>query len=184
MIEYDNHYIMGGQPENENTFCIRIDEARSNTMRGGTGSKTRKIQASSANVTDLFDFNKSIVPHGGTSSKIKLKQRRNGTYVVKIFQDTNNNGRVTKKELIYKGESRQKIEGDILTNFDGEIRLKKNMHMCEWVTAKFQDELIACTMEYIPTTYNCVLKDYEGEQFNFEGIGDFATDDVYQIIDY
>ena len=65
MIEYDNHYVMGGQPENENTFCIRIDEARSNTMRGGTGSKTRKIQASSANVTDLFDFNKSIVPHGG-----------------------------------------------------------------------------------------------------------------------
>ena len=153
-------------------------------MRGGTGSKTRKIQASSANVTDLFDFNKSIVPHGSTSSKIKLKQRRNGTYVVKIFQDTNKNGRVSKKELIYKGESRQKIEGDILTNFDGEIRLKKNMHMCEWLTAKFPDELIACTMEYIPITYNFVLIDDEGERVKFEGIGDFATDDAYRIVDY
>ena len=78
-------------------------------MRGGTGSKTRKIQAASANTADLFDFNKSIVPHGSTLSKIKFKQRRNGTYIVKIFQDTNNNGRVSKKELIYKGESRQKI---------------------------------------------------------------------------
>ena len=56
--------------------------------------------------------------------------------------------------------------------------------MCEWVTAKFPDELIACTMEYIPTTYNCVLKDYEGEQFNFDGIGDFATDDAYRIVGY
>ena len=153
-------------------------------MRGGTGSKTWKIQASSANVTDLFDFNKSILPHGGTSSKIKLKQCRSGRYVVKIFQDTNNNGRVSKKELIYKGESRQKIEGDILTNFDGEIRLKKNMHRCEWVTAKFPDVLIACTMEYIPTTYRCVLVDDEGASFKFDGIGSFATDDAYRIVDY
>ena len=153
-------------------------------MRVGTGSKKRKIKAVSANVNDLFDFNKSIVPHGGTSSKIKLKQRRNGTYVVKIIQDTNNDGRVSKKELIYKGESSHDLERDILTNFEGEIRLRKNMHRCEWVTAKFPDELIACTMEYIPTTYNCLLKDDEGERFNFEGIGDFATDDTYRILDY
>ena len=153
-------------------------------MRGGTGNKTRKITAVSANVTDLFDFNKSIVPHGGTSSKIKLKQRRNGTYVVKIFQDTNNNGRVSKKELIYKGESRQKIEGDILTNFDGEIRLKKNMHRCEWMAAKFPDDLVFCTMEYIPTTYHCVLIGNEGAYFKFDGIGDFATENLYSIVDY
>ena len=153
-------------------------------MRGGTGSKTRKIQASSANVTDLFDFNKSIVPHGGTSSKIKSKQRRNGTYVVKIFQDTNNNGRVTKKELIYKGESRQKIEGDILTNFDGEIRLKKNMHKCEWLAAKFPDDLVFCTMEYIPKTYNFAAINDEGARLKFDGIGNFATDDAYRIVDY
>ena len=31
-------------------------------MRGATGSKTRKIQVTSANDTDLYDFNKSIVP--------------------------------------------------------------------------------------------------------------------------
>ena len=153
-------------------------------MRSATGSKTRKIKAVSANDADLFKFNKSIDPHGGTLSKIKLKQRRNGTYIVKIFQDTNNNGRVSKQELIYEGKSRNELEDDILTNFDGEIRLKKNMHRCEWVTAKFPDELIACTMEYIPTTYNCVLKNDEGERFTFEGIGNFATDDAYRIVDY
>ena len=168
----------------KNPFFIRINKAGSNRMRGRTGSKRRKITAVSANVTDLFDFNKSIVPHGGTLSKIKFKQRRNGTYVVKIFQDTNNNGHVSKKELIYKGKSSHDFERDILTNFDGEIRLRKNMHRCEWVTAKFPDELIACTMEYIPTTYHCVLKDDEGERFKFEGIGDFATDDTYRIVDY
>ena len=153
-------------------------------MRGGTGSKTRKIQAISANVTDLFDFNKSIVPHGGTLSKIKFKQRRNGKYVFRIFQDTNSDGRVSMKELIYKGKSKQKLDDDILTNFDGEIRLKKNMHECEWISAKFPDDLVYCTMEYIPTTYNCVLKDNEGERFKFEGIGDFATDEAYRIVDY
>ena len=31
-------------------------------MRGATCSKTRKIQVTSANDTDLYDFNKSIVP--------------------------------------------------------------------------------------------------------------------------
>ena len=153
-------------------------------MRSGTGSKTRRIKASSANVTDLFDFNKSIVPHGGTSSKIKLKQRRNGTYVVKIFQDTNNNGRVSKKELIYEGESRKEMEDDMLTNFDGEIRLKKNVHMCEWMTAKFADELIYCTEEYIPTTYHCVLIDNEGAHFKFDGIGNFAKENLYSIVNY
>ena len=153
-------------------------------MRGATGSKTRKIQAVSANDADLFDFNKSIIPHGGTLSKIKLKQRRNGKYIIKIFQDTNNDHHVSKKELIYKGKSKQKLEGDILTNFDGEIRFKKNMHKCEWVAAKFPDELVYCTLEYIPTTYHCVLIDNEGAHFTFDGTGDFATDDVYQIIDY
>ena len=153
-------------------------------MRGATGSKTRKIKAVSANDADLFDFNKSIIPHGGTLSKIKLKQRRNGKYIIKIFQDTNNDHHVSKKELIYKGKSKQKLEGDILTNFDSEIRFKKNTHKCEWVAAKFPDDLVYCTMEYLPTTYHCLLIDNEGANFTFDCIGDFATDDVYQIIDY
>ncbi len=161
-----------------------MDEPRSNRMRGATGSKTRKMQAESANDTDLFDFNKSIVPHGGTLSKIKFKQRRDGKHVIKIFQDTNNDGRVSKQELIYKGESRNEMEGDVLTNFDGEIRLKKNMHKCEWVAAKFPDDLVFCTMEYIPTTYHCILIDNEGARFKFDGIGDFASENLYAIVDY
>ena len=156
----------------------------SNRMRGATGSKARKIKAVSASDVDLFDFNKSIVPRGGKLSKIKLKQRRNGRYFVKIFQDTNNNGRVSKQELIYKGESKHELEDDILTNFDGEIRLKKNMHRCEWMAAKFPDDLVFCTMEYIPTTYHCVLIDNEGAHFKFDGIGDFATENLYSIVDY
>jgi len=159
-----------------------MDEPKSNRMRGATGSKTRKIQSVSANDAELFDFNKSVVPHGGTLSKIKTKQRRNGRYVVKIFQDTNNNGRVSKQELIYKGESRRQPEGDILTNFDGKIRLKKNMHMCEWMTAKFPDDLIACTKEYIPTTYHFMSIDDEGARFKFDGIGEFASDKFDQIL--
>ena len=156
----------------------------SDRMRGATGSKTRKIHAISANNSDLFDFNKSIVPRGGTLSKIKFGQRRNGSYFIKIFQDTNDDGRVSKRELIYKGKSRDGLENDILTNFSGQIRLKKNMHMCEWMAAKFPGDLIYCTMEYIPTTYSCLLIDSDGASFKFNGISSFASDNVYPIADY
>ena len=88
-------------------------------MRGATGSKTRKIYAISANNSDLFDFNKSIVPRGGRLSKIKFRQRRNGSYFIKTFQDTNDDVRVSKRELTYKGKSRDGLENDILTNFLG-----------------------------------------------------------------
>ena len=145
-------------------------------MRRVTGSKTRSIKSTSVRVNNLFEFNKSIVPHGGSASSLKLRQRKNGSHVIKLFQDVNNDGRVSKNELIYKGLSRVKLEGDDLTDFKGQVRLEKSMHRCEWITAKYPDELIYCTLEYIPTTYSCLLVDHRGARYKFEGIGRFAAD--------
>ena len=121
-------------------------------MKHATGKKTRSIKSPSVHVNDLFEFNKSIVPHGGKASSLKLRRRRNGSYVIKLFQDLNNDRRISKNELIYKGLSRVKLQGDNLTDFKGQVRLEKSMHRCEWMTAKYPKELIACTREYIPTT--------------------------------
>ena len=146
-----------------------------------TGSKTRSIKSISARVDELFEFNKSIVPHGGTVSKLKLRQRKNGSYIIKLFQDVNNDGRASKKGLIYKGQSRVRHEADYLTDFRGRIRFGKNMHRCEWITAKYPDELIYCAMEYILTTYSCLLVDNDGARYKFDGIGSFAADINYLV---
>ena len=150
-------------------------------MRRATGSKTRSIKSTSARVNNLFEFNKSIVPHGGRASSLKLRQRKNGSHVIKLFQDVNNDGRVSKNELIYKGLSRVKLEGDDLTNFKGNVRLKKSMHRCEWVSAKYPKELIACTREFIPTTYSCLLIDDSGARFKFDAMGAFAADTKFLL---
>ena len=155
---------------------VKMNLVMNNQMKIGTGSKTRSIKSASAIVDDLFEFNKSIVPHGGKISKLQLKQRRNGSYVIKLFQDVNNDGRVSMKEIIYKGQSRVRHEADYLTDFKGRIRLEKSMHRCKWVTAKYPEDLIACTREYIPTTFSCLLVDGRGARFKFDGIGNFATD--------
>ena len=150
-------------------------------MRGATGSKKRSLQSISARVDDLFEFNKSIVPHGGKAARLKLRQRKNGSYVIKLFQDVNNDGRVSRKEMIYKGQSRIKLEDDYLTDFKGQVRLDKNMHRCEWITAKFPNDLIFCTQEYIPTTYSCLLVDGRGGRLKFDGVGAFAAEDNYLV---
>ena len=153
----------------------------SGQMKRATGKKTRSIKSTSVHVNDLFQFNKSIVPHGGQSSILKLRRRRNGSYVIKLFQDLNNDRRVSKNELIYKGLSRVKFQGDNLTDFKGQVRLEKSMHRCEWMTAKYPKELIACTREYIPTTYSCLLVDGSGARFKFDGIGDFAENSNFLV---
>ena len=150
-------------------------------MRRATGSKTRSIKSTSVRVNNLFEFNKSILPHGGSASSLKLRQRKNGSHVIKLFQDVNNDGRVSKNELIYKGLSRVKLEGDDLTNFKGQVRLEKSMHRCEWVSAKYPKELIACTREFIPTTYSFLLVDDSGAQFKFDGMAAFAADTKFLL---
>ena len=55
------------------------------------------------------------------------------------------------------------------------------MHMCEWMAARFPGDLIYYTMEYIPTTYSCLLIDSDVASFKVNGISSFASDNVYPI---
>ena len=144
-------------------------------MRGATGPKTRRIKAATASVDGTFEFNKSIVPLGGTAARMLIKQNKKGYLSIRIFQDKNNNGTVSKKELIYNGVSQEKPSDDSILNFNGKIHLKKHMHRCDWL-ADTKRPPDFCTMEYIPTLYNCKLITEEGEIFRFDGVGDFKSD--------
>ena len=97
-------------------------------MRAGTGSKTRRIKAATASVDGTFEFNKSIVPLGGNSARMQIKQNKKGYLRIRIFQDKNNNGTISKNELIYDGISQKEPFDDSILNFNGKIHLKKQMH--------------------------------------------------------
>ena len=49
------------------------------------------------------------------------------------------------------------------------------MRRCEWITAKYPDEIICCTDECVSTTYCCLIVDGRGARFKLYGIGDFAS---------
>jgi len=142
-------------------------------MRGGTGAKRRVIRALNANTKQSFSFDRSINPHGGTLAKLKIRTNKKGITRVKIFQDINSDGRVSSKELIFKGKSNRIHDKDELINFSGSARLKKTMHRCDWISLKFPGELLVCTREYIPTVYELTLIDDSLEIFKFGGIGKF-----------
>ena len=144
-------------------------------MRSGSGPKTRKISAAKAGVDETFEFNKSIEPRGGTSARMQIKQNKKGSLSIKIFQDKNNDGNVSKRELIYKGAGQKIPSDDSILNFTGTIHLKKQMHMCDWL-AQTKRPAEVCTMEYIPTIYDCKLFTDAGETFRFNGVGDFKSD--------
>ena len=144
-------------------------------MRGGTGSKTRRIKAATASVDGTFEFNKSIVPLGGNSARIQIEQTKKGFFKIRIFQDKNNNGTISKKELIYNGVIQEKPFDDSILNFNGKIHLKKQMHRCDWL-ADTKRPPDFCTLEYIPTMYNCKLINEQGETFRFNGVGNYKSD--------
>ena len=144
-------------------------------MRSGTGSKTRRIKTATASVDGTFEFNKSIMPLGGNSARMQISQNQKGYLKIRIFQDKNNNGTISKKELIYNGISQKKSFDDSILNFNGKIHLKKRMHMCDWM-AQTKRPAEICTMEYIPTIYDCKLITDAGETFRFNGVGDFKSD--------
>ena len=141
-------------------------------MRGGTGSKRRVIRALGVNSSAPFSFNRSINPNGGNLAKMKICTRR-GSGRVKIFQDTNSDGRISRKELIFHGKAREAYNRDELINFSGTVRLKKTMHRCNWLSMKFPGDQLMCTIEYIPTIYELTLINDSGEVFQFRGIGKF-----------
>ena len=144
-----------------------------------SGPKKRIIKANDIAINSFFDFDKSIVPHGGTEASIFVSKTKKGFGRIKMYQDLNDDGIISKKELIYKGKCTDPSSGDELLNFTGDVKFIKTMHNCEWVSAKYPDQLIACTLEYIPTLYQLTLVNESGDKYKFEAMGDFAPPEPF-----
>ena len=141
-------------------------------MKVFTGSKTRRIKSNVATTDSPFEFNQSITPHGGTTARLKIKEDDDGYHQIRIFQDTNKDGKASRKELIYAGRIREPVDSDELLNFAGSIKLSKTMHRCDWQLQKNPEDVASCTMEYIPTTFACQLISNEGDSYRLDGIDD------------
>ena len=152
-------------------------------MRGGTGAKTRVIRASDANIFEHFKFNQSINPYGGLLSKINIRINKKGRTIAKIYQDTNSDGKLSKKELIFCGKTASDKYSDELVNFTGSLRLKKMMHKCDWLSMKFPDTPLICTREYIPVVYDLKLISNSGDKYRFDGIREFK-DNFFDSYDF
>ena len=148
-------------------------------MAFGTGRKVRTIKAFGVDGENLFEFNRSIDFSGGVAGRMTLSSTKRGHRVVKIYQDLNDDGKVSKKELIYKGKSRQDFDRDELVDFDGDLKLEKSMHMCDWMILKNPDKVFGCTLEYIPTSYELTLLASSGDAYSFEAIGRFADPSIW-----
>ena len=86
-------------------------------MISGTGSKKRTIKASDIAINSPFSFNKSINPRGGSLSSIFISRTKNDLGMVKLYQDLNDDGLITRKEMIYKGKTGSQINDEKLLNF-------------------------------------------------------------------
>ena len=155
-------------------------------------AKIRTIKAVTyfdANYSSFFEFNKSINYKGETLSQLKLREKNPGVFKVKVFQDLNGDGVMTKSDLIFEGKIKNVEDTDDLTNFLGTIKLKKQMHSCEWDLQKHfknkkpeDPEFIACTMDYVPTVYEFMLKsDLTGKKYFFNGVGDYKPEGIYYL---
>jgi len=152
-------------------------------------AKIRTIKADLVFAEDwfwLFEFNKSINYKGEKLGSLTIKEKKPGRFQAKVFQDLNGDGEITKSDLIFKGKIKNVEDTDDLTNFIGSIKLKKQMHSCEWDLQKHlknkeaeDPEYIACTLDYVPTVYNLMLKSLAtGKKYFFDGIGDFKPEDI------
>ena len=152
-------------------------------------AKIRTIKASSVSEGDFFDFNKSINYKGETLSQFLLKEKKPGVFKVKVFQDLDGDLTMSKSDLIYKGRIKNVQDPDDLTNFVGSIKLKKQMHNCEWDLQRHLKnkgpegpELIGCTMDYIPTIYEFMLhSEQSGKKYSFDGMGDFKPESILYL---
>ena len=141
-------------------------------------AKFRKITAKRASTQETFTFNKSITPKGGKLGKIKLIQRKNGSTEIEILQDLDNNNRISKKEKIYEGLVISNGNSDKITDFVGKIKLVKQMHSCQWDTAKADTELIPCTMDYVPTVHSLKMVSDDGDKYTAQGLALYGETDV------
>ena len=153
-------------------------------------AKIRTIKADTVfNGGFFFEFNKSINYKGETLGALTLKEKKSGRFQVKVFQDLNGDGEMTKSDIIYKGKIKNVEDPDDLTNFVGLIKLKKQMHSCEWNLQKHfknkeaeESEFIACTLDYVPTLYDFMLKsNLTGKKYFFDGIGDFKPEGIIYL---
>ena len=97
----------------------------------------------------IFEFNKSLNYKGGTLGKFKAQSKGEDNVIVKVKQDLNGDGKFSKDELIYKGKIEDVKDPDELINFEGRIKIKKQMHSCDWQIMKGKNP-IACTLDYVP----------------------------------
>ena len=78
--------------------------------------------------------------------------------------------------MIYPGKIVNVFESDELADFNGNVRLRKRKHKCDWLSMKFPGEPLMCTEEYIPITYQFDLVAHSGEVYRFDGVGRFKND--------
>ena len=142
-------------------------------------AKIRTIKTSSVSEGELFDFNRSINYKGETLSQFILNEKKPGLFKIKVFKDLNRDGEMTKSDLIFKGKIKNVVDLDDVTNFAGSIKLKKQMHNCDWELQKLSKNKesdisdFICTADYIPTMYDLMIKSATtSEKYFFDGIGD------------
>mgnify|MGYP001217688176 FL=1 len=136
-------------------------------------AKIRTIKAISIFASETFNFNRSIEYQGASLGLIKLIEKKPGSIKAKVYQDLNNDLEMTKKDLIYKGKINDVDIPDDLTNFFGTVKLKKQMHNCDWEMQKNPGKTIICTKDYVPTFADLRLKsDVTGITYSFPSYGD------------
>ena len=151
-------------------------------------AKIRRIKgftqpSSTVNISGLIDFNKSINPSGGTLGKIVFKPGKRAIRI-KLFQDTNEDGIFSKKDMIFKGKIID-MPYDEITNV-AKVKLWKQMHQCDWNLMKMpknNEKTIACTLDYVPTLYRLSLFTDSGQKITPEGTGEFGESGPMHILD-
>ena len=108
-------------------------------MKAASGSKERSLKTVFASVgIHLSSINQSLLIAEGRQNQ-KSKQRRNNSYATKPSKDTGNNGRLSRKEIIYKNKSRDELEKDYQTDFKNQIQ-QKGIQKCKSIAGKSPDE--------------------------------------------
>lgn len=134
-------------------------------------AKIRTIRGKFNDRNGLIDFKRPIGPRGGTDGLITAKQ--NGQFTkIKLFQDTNEDGKFNNDELIFKGKTFDATY-DELTN-TSRVKFTRQLHSCTWDLMKGSED-IACTLDFVPTIYKLTLYTPAGKIVP-EGLGRFEDD--------
>ena len=113
-----------------------------------------------------FEFNKSLDYKGARLGRLKVSRLSPDEFKFKVKQDLNGDGDFSKDELIYKGNIEGVNDAEALMNFEGKLKIKKQMHSCDWEIQKNPENLV-CTADYIPELTDLMLVHNDGEVFNF-----------------